>query len=194
MRCKSRVFLFHNGFKMPGMCLICALLAKKCLAVCLALYLAFDARRCGRGGSGCEICGRCLVPSYKRKSLSGLIVGRAFVLSGGLIAWGCGCCKASSVGGWVSDRGRAGGTGRSPAGAVAGCGAADLCMLSPGGVRWLPASERMPGACCGVARAGRLCGFGILPNKSLQCKGPCMYRAIACKSSICINGCTACKR
>ena len=29
--------------------------------------------------------GRCPVPSCKRKSLSGLIVGRAFVLSGGLI-------------------------------------------------------------------------------------------------------------
>ena len=43
---------------MPGKCLVCALLAKKRLAVCLALYLAFDARRCGRGGSGCEICGR----------------------------------------------------------------------------------------------------------------------------------------
>ena len=41
-----------------GMCLICALLLKKCLAVCLVLCLASDARRCGRGGSGCEICGR----------------------------------------------------------------------------------------------------------------------------------------
>ena len=49
--------------------------------------------------------GRCPVPSCKRKSLSGLIVGRAFVLSGGLIVWGCGCCTASSVGGWVSDLG-----------------------------------------------------------------------------------------
>ena len=38
--------------------------------------------------------------------------------------------------------------------------------------------------CCGAARAWRLCGFGILPNKSLQRKGPCMYRAIACKSSV----------
>ena len=52
--------------------------------------------------------GRCPVPSCKRKSLSGLIVGRAFVLSGGLIVWGCGCCTASSVGGWVSDLGRMG--------------------------------------------------------------------------------------
>lgn len=49
--------------------------------------------------------GRRPVPSCKRKSLSGLIVGRAFVLSGGLIVWGCGCCTASSVGGWVSDLG-----------------------------------------------------------------------------------------
>ena len=49
--------------------------------------------------------GRCPVPSCKRKSLSGLIVVRAFVLSGGLIVWGCGCCIASSVGGWVSDLG-----------------------------------------------------------------------------------------
>lgn len=156
--------------------------------------------------------GRCPVPSCKRKSLSGLIVGRAFVLSGGLIVWGCGCCTASSVGGWVSDLGCvgvccacvrdaagrsdrrcAGGAGRSVAGAAAGCGAADLCMISPGGVRWLHASERGLGACCGAARAGRLCGFGILPNKSLQRKGPCMYRAIACKSSVCINVCPACK-
>ena len=38
--------------------------------------------------------------------------------------------------------------------------------------------------CCGAARAWRLCGFGILPNKFLQRKGPCMYRAIACKSSV----------
>ena len=72
--------------------------------------------------------GRRPAPSCKRKSLSCLIVGRAFVLSGGLIVWGCGCC--------------------------------------------------------GAARAGRLCGFGILPNKFLQRKGPCMYRAIACKSSV----------
>lgn len=49
--------------------------------------------------------GRRPVSSCKRKSLSGLIVGRAFVLSGGLIVWGCGCCTASSVGGWVSDLG-----------------------------------------------------------------------------------------
>lgn len=31
---------------------------------------------------------------------------------------------------------------------------------------------------------GQLCGFGILPNKFLQRKGLCMYRAIACKSSV----------
>lgn len=79
--------------------------------------------------------GRCPVLSCKRKSLSGLIVVRAFVLSGGLIVWGCGCCTASSVGGWVSDRRCAGGAGRSVAGAAAGCGAANLCMISPGGVR-----------------------------------------------------------
>ena len=52
--------------------------------------------------------GRRSAPSRKRKSLSGLIVGLAFVLSGGLIVWGCGCCTASSVGGWVSDLGRMG--------------------------------------------------------------------------------------
>ena len=74
--------------------------------------------------------------------------------------------------------------GRSVAGAAAGCGAADLCMISPGGVRLLRASERGPGACCGAAKAWQLCGFGILPNKFLQRKGPCMYRAIACKSSV----------
>lgn len=54
-------------------------------------------------------------------------------------------------------------------------------MISPGGVRWLRTSERGPGAYCGAARAWQLCGFGILPNKSLQRKGPCMYRAIVCK-------------
>ncbi len=43
---------------MARMCLVCALLLKKCLAVCLTLCLASDARRRGRGGSGCEICGR----------------------------------------------------------------------------------------------------------------------------------------
>lgn len=108
--------------------------------------------------------GRCPVPSCKRKSLSGLIVGRAFVLSGGLIVWGCGCCTASSVGGWVSDLGCvgvccacvrdaagrsdrrcAGGAGRSVAGAAAGCGAADLCMISP---------RRGALAACIRARAG----------------------------------------
>ena len=41
----------------------------------------------------------------------------------------------------------------------------------PGGVHWLCASERGPGVFCGAARAGRLCGFGILPNKFLQRKG-----------------------
>ena len=40
------------------------------------------------------------------------------------------------------------------------------------------------GALAACIRAGRLCGFGILPNKFLQRKGPCMYRAIACKSSV----------
>ena len=59
-----------------------------------------------------------------------------------------------------------------------------VCM--PGGAADDGASERGPGAYCGAARAWRLCGFGILPNKSLQRKGPCMYRAIACKSSVCI--------
>ena len=57
-------------------------------------------------------------------------------------------------------------------------------MISPGGLRWLRASECGPCACCDAARAWRLCGFGILPNKFLQRKGPCMYRAIACKSSV----------
>ena len=112
-RCKSWVFLFYKGCETARMCLICALLLKKCLAVCLTLCLASDARRRGRGGSGCEICGRS----------------------------GCGCCVC-----WMVS-----------AGAEAGCGA---------------------------ARAWQLCGFGILPNKSLQRKGPCMYRAIACKSSV----------
>jgi len=37
---------------MAGMCLICALLSKKCLAVCLTLCLASDARRDVLGGSG----------------------------------------------------------------------------------------------------------------------------------------------
>jgi len=52
--------------------------------------------------------GRYPAPSCKRKSLSGLMVGRAFMLSGGLIVRGCGCCTVSSVGGWVSDLGRVG--------------------------------------------------------------------------------------
>lgn len=59
-----------------------------------------------------------------------------------------------------------------------------ICAFSPGGLRWLRASECGPCACCDAARAWRLCGFGILPNKFLQRKGPCMYRAIACKSSV----------
>ena len=52
MRCKSWAFLFHKGCKMAGMCLICALLSKKCLAVCLTLCLASDARRDVLGDSG----------------------------------------------------------------------------------------------------------------------------------------------
>lgn len=74
--------------------------------------LPVRARSCWVRGGGLAVwffpivsAGRCPVPSCKRKSLSGLIVGRAFVLSGGLIVWGCGCCTASSVGGWVSDLG-----------------------------------------------------------------------------------------
>ena len=63
-----------------------------------------------------------------------------------------------------------------------GCGCCVCWMVSAGAE-----------AGCGAARAWQLCGFGILPNKSLQRKGPCMYRAIACKSSVCINSCTACK-
>ena len=50
MRCESWAFLFHKGCKMAGMCLICALLSKKCLAVCLTLCLASDARRDVLGG------------------------------------------------------------------------------------------------------------------------------------------------
>ena len=45
MRRESWVFLFYKGCETAGMCLICALLAKKCLAVCLTLCLAFEARR-----------------------------------------------------------------------------------------------------------------------------------------------------
>lgn len=96
--------------------------------------------------------------------------------------WVCAACVRDAAG--RSDRGRAGGAGRSPAGVAAGSGAANLCTISPGVVRRLRASERGPGACCGAARAWQLCGFGILPNKFLQRKGPCMYRAIACKSSV----------
>ena len=122
------------------------------------------------------------MPDRCRRAVSGSIMQKkkpvrldsraGFRAVWGLIVWGCGRCTASSVGGWVSNRGRAGGAGRSVAGAAVGCGAADLCMIPRRGV------------CCGAARAGRLCGFGILPNKSLQRKGPCMYRAIACKSSV----------
>ena len=96
--------------------------------------------------------------------------------------WVCAACVRDAAG--RSDCGRAGGAGRSPAGVAAGSGAANLCTISPGVVRRLRASERGPGACCGAARAWQLCGFGILPNKFLQRKGPCMYRAIACKSSV----------
>ena len=94
----------------------------------------------------------------------------------------CAACVRDAAG--RSDRGCAGGAERFAAGAAAGCGAADLCIISPGGARWLRASERGPGACCGTARAWRLCGFGILPNKFLQRKGPCMYRAIACRYNV----------
>lgn len=52
MRCESWAFLFCKGCEMAGMCLICALLLKKCLAVCLTLCLASDARRDMLGGSG----------------------------------------------------------------------------------------------------------------------------------------------
>ena len=49
--------------------------------------------------------GRYPAPLCKRKSLSGLIVGRAFMLFVRLIVWGCECITASSVGGWVFDLG-----------------------------------------------------------------------------------------
>ena len=52
MRCESWAFLLYKGRKMARMCLICALLSKKCLAVCLTLCLASDARRDVLGGSG----------------------------------------------------------------------------------------------------------------------------------------------
>ena len=92
MRCKSWAFLLYNGCEMAGMCLICALLLEKCLAVCLTLCLASDARRRGRGGSDCEICGRS----------------------------GCGCCAcwAMSAGGFPITRTGAACTGL-PAGAWA---------------------------------------------------------------------------
>ena len=44
MRCKSWAFLFYKGCETARMCLICALLLKKCLAVCLTLCLVPDAR------------------------------------------------------------------------------------------------------------------------------------------------------
>lgn len=43
--------------------------------------------------------------------------------------WLCAACVRDAAG--LSDRGRAGGAGRSPAGAAAGCGAANLCKISP---------------------------------------------------------------
>ena len=42
------------------------------------------------------------------------------MLSGGLIVWGCGCCTASSVGGWVSDLGCVGVSGMPPGGLIVG--------------------------------------------------------------------------
>lgn len=94
----------------------------------------------------------------------------------------CAACVRDAAG--RSDHGRAGWCWAFSCRCWAGCGAANLCKISPGGLRWLRASECGPCACCGAARAWRLCGFGILPNKFLQRKGPCMYRAIACKSSV----------
>lgn len=70
----------------------------------------------------------------------------------------CAACVRDAAG--RADRGRVCSARRSPAGAAAGY------------------------IGCGAARAWLLCGFGILPNKFLQRKGPCMYRAIACKSSV----------
>lgn len=57
--------------------------------------------------------------------------------------WVCAACVRDAAG--RSDRGRAGGAGRSVAGAAAGCGAADPCMISP---------RRGALAACIRARAG----------------------------------------
>ena len=47
IRCKSWDFLFYNDPETAGMCLVCALWLKKCLAVCLTECLVLDARRAG---------------------------------------------------------------------------------------------------------------------------------------------------
>lgn len=102
-----------------------------------------------------DCCRRAVSGSIMQKKKPVRLDSRAgFCAVLGLIVWGCGRCTASSVGGWVSDLGRV-------------------------GVCWAFSCR-----CCGAARAWRLCGFGILPNKFLQRKGPCMYRTIACKSSV----------
>ena len=85
--------MLYIGFERAGKCLICALLPQKLPLVCLTVCLILDARRGGLRAKKKPV--RC-------------VAGRAFVLSGGLIVWGCGCCTASSMGGWVSDLGRMG--------------------------------------------------------------------------------------
>ena len=73
IRCKSWDFLFYNYPETAGMCLICALRLKKCLAVCLTECLVLDARRGG------------FVPVYRlfdSKKPVRCVAGRALVLYG----------------------------------------------------------------------------------------------------------------
>ena len=78
---------------------LCAVCVRSCWALCRRARILYSSSRRGR------VVGAPDRGHRKTKSLSGVVVGRAFVLSGGLIVWGCGCCTASSVGGWVSDLG-----------------------------------------------------------------------------------------
>ena len=116
-------------------------------------------------------------------------VFRAGLLPVGPIVWGCGCCTASSVGGWVSDLGRVGVRcvcpGMPPGGLIVGVravlgvllpvlrrgGAADLCMISPAGC--VGCVHQSAGRVCAAAlpERGGYVGLGFFPTSSCSARG-----------------------
>ena len=101
-------------------------------------------------------------------------VFRAGLLSVGLIVRGCGCCTASSMGGWVSDLGRMG-----------------MCCVCPG----MPLGVLLPVLlrCVVLLERGSYVGLGFFPTSPCNARGRVCTGPLLARAAYCIYVCPACK-